>query len=127
MLAVLDIGQEQYKEALEIFNKAKAVLERFKEPHTYGALLSNMGGCHQILSQWNEAVACVKEAVEYSRTLHGPHHPGYATALSELAYLFLLVKQFEEAIPRLEEVLTIEQRVYSDQHQSTLSTAEHLA
>jgi tetratricopeptide (TPR) repeat protein len=119
--------QGQYKEALAIYDKAKAVLVHFKERRDYGALLSNMAGCHQRLSQWNEAVACLKEAVEHSRTLYGPDHPEYAFVLSELACLFFTVKQFEEAIPRFEEVLAIEQRVYGDQHQVTVMTAECLA
>jgi tetratricopeptide (TPR) repeat protein len=127
VLGDLYVGQEHYKEALAIYDKAKAVLVHYKERREYGTLLSNMGGCHVRLSQWNEAVACYKEAVENCRTLYGPDLPIYATVLSELAGLFCLLKQFEEAIPRLEEALSIVQRVYGDQHQSTVMTAKCLA
>ena len=47
--------------------------------------------------------------------------------LSELACLFTLVKQCEEAIPRFEEALAIGQREYGDQHQNTVMTAQVLA
>ncbi len=127
VLGHLYVGQEHYKEALAIYDKAKAVLVHYKERREYGTLLSNMAFCHQRLSHWNEAVTCHKEAAERHRTLYGPHHPHYATVLSELATLFCMVKQFEEAIPRFEEVLAIEQRVYGDQHQITVMTAECLA
>jgi tetratricopeptide (TPR) repeat protein len=130
MLAVLgdlDMDQGQYKEALAIYDKAKAVLVHFKERREYCVLLGNMGGCHQQLSQWNEAVACHKGAVEHCRNLYGPDHPLYATALSDLAALFCMVKQYEEAIPRFEEALAIGQREYGDQHQNTVMTAQVLA
>jgi tetratricopeptide (TPR) repeat protein len=127
VLGSLDNVQGQYKEALEIYDKAKAVLGHYKEGRDYGALLHSMAGCHVALSQLNEAVACYKEAVEHRRTLNGPDHPNYAAVLADLAALFCMVKQYEEAIPRYEEVLVIQQRVFGDQHQRTLSTAEHLA
>ncbi len=63
MLAVLgDLYnvQGRYKEALVIYDKAKAVLVHYKERRDYGTLLNNMAGCHVRLSQWNEAVACLK-------------------------------------------------------------------
>jgi tetratricopeptide (TPR) repeat protein len=126
-LGSLDMDQGQYKEALAIYDKAKAVFVHYKERRNYRMLLTYMGACHKNLSQWNEAVACHKEAVEHVRTLHGPDHPGYAAALSELASLFLLVKQYEQAIPRYEEVLAIYQRVCGDQHQVTVLITELLA
>jgi hypothetical protein len=61
--------QEQCKEALAIYDKAKAVLVHYKEGRDYGALLSNMSFCHKELSQWNVAVACLKEAVEHRKKL----------------------------------------------------------
>jgi tetratricopeptide (TPR) repeat protein len=127
VLGDLDQLQGRNKEGLKIFDKAKAVLVHYKERRDYGALLSNMAVCHQRLSQWNEAVACLKEAVENRRTRYGPDHADYAAALSDLAALFFMVEQYEEAIPRLEDVLAIEQRVYGNQHQRTFETAQDLA
>ena len=130
MLAVLgnlDREQGQYKEALVIFNKAKAVLVQYKEGRNYGLVLNSMALCHQKLHQWNEAVACHKEAVEHIRNLHGSSHPDYATALYNLAMLFADLKQYEEAIPRFEEALAIRQKVFGDQHQRTVATAKDLA
>jgi tetratricopeptide (TPR) repeat protein len=71
-----------------------------------------MAICHRKLKQWNEAVACDMEGVELFRTLHGNLHPEYATMLYNLAEVFSDLKQYEEAIPQLEEVLTIRRRVY---------------
>ncbi len=51
----------------------------------------------------------------------------YATALYNLARLFADLKQYEEAIPRMEEVLAIEKRVFGDQHERTAQTAKQLA
>jgi tetratricopeptide (TPR) repeat protein len=126
-LGGLDLEQGQYKEALVIFYKAKVVLVQHKEGNEYGALLNEMGDCHKELHQWSEAVACYKEAVEHSRNLHGNNHPNYATALYNLAFLFARLKQYEEAIPRMEEALAIRQRVYGDQHDLTVQTAKRLA
>jgi tetratricopeptide (TPR) repeat protein len=115
------------KEALVISDKAKAVLIQHKEGNAFGLLLSNVGFCHQRLQQWSEAVACYKEAVEHTCNLCGNNHPQYAIALSNLSRLFADLKQYEEAIPRLEEALAIRQKVYGEQHERTVRIAKELA
>ena len=127
VLGDLDRDQGQFKEALVIYNKAKVVLVQHKDGHDYGTLLANMAICHKKLHQWNEAVACYKEAVEHTRNVHGANHPDYAANLYNLAFLFAQLKQYEEAIPRFEEALVIYQRVYGNQHQRTVTVAKHLA
>ncbi len=127
VLGGLDREQERYKEALVIFDKAKAVLVQHREGSAYGALLTNMAVCHRNLQQWSEAVACYKEAVEHLCKLHGNNHPEYATTLYNLAVAFAQLKQFDEAIPRCEEALAIFQRVYGDQHERIVQIAKHLA
>ena len=119
-LGDVDQKQGQYREALVIYNKAKAVLVQYKEGNDYCALLNSMAICHQELHEWNEAVALTKEVVEHDRNLYGNNHPEYAAALYNLAMLFYKLKQYEEAIQRLEEVLPIFQRVYGNKHQRTV-------
>ena len=126
-LGRLDQQQGQYKEALVIFSKAKAVLVQHKDGHEYGVLLGDIAECHEELHEWNEAVALRKEGVEHACNLHGDNHPEYAISLTNLAVLFHNLKQFEEAIPRLEEALPIFQRVYGDQHQLTVRVVKDLA
>ncbi len=125
-LGGLDLDRGRYKEALVIYNKAKVVLIQHKEGNALGALLGDMGICHEQLQQWSKAVACYKEAVEHSCNLHGTNYPEYATALYNLARLFADLKQYEEAITRLEQALTVRQRVFGDQHDRTVETAEEL-
>jgi tetratricopeptide (TPR) repeat protein len=127
VLGGLDFDQGRHKEALAIYDKAKAVLVQYKEGTEYGTLLNDMASCHQRLHKWNEAVACYKEAVEHGRNLHGTNHPFYAVALNNLALLFDELKQYEEAIPRYEEALIICKKVYGDQHEYTVVTAQRLA
>ncbi len=123
----LDRDQKRYKEALVVYDKAKAILAQHKEENEYGVLLTSMGICHKRLQQWSEAVACFKEDVQHSRNLLGNNHPEYATTQYNLADLFADLKQYEEAIPRYEEALAIDQRVYGDQHDQTIRTAKELA
>jgi tetratricopeptide (TPR) repeat protein len=123
-LGELDHDQGRCKEALVISNKAKAVLVQHKEGNEYGSRLTDMGICHEKLQQWSEAVACYKEDVEHRRNMLSSSHPEYATTLWNLS---ANLRQYEEAIPRLEEALAIEQRVYGDQHERTVETAEELA
>jgi tetratricopeptide (TPR) repeat protein len=127
VLGGLDQDQGRYKEALAIYDKAKAVLVQYKEGNDYGTLLNDMAICHKGLHQWNEAVASYKEAVEHRRNLYGTDHPRYATSLSNLAVLFDKLKQYEEAIPRYQEALIIYQRVFGDQHEHTVALAQRLA
>jgi hypothetical protein len=97
----------------------------YKQGDGYGALLNNMAICHQKLQQWNEAVACYKEAVEHRRNLFGTSHPEYATSLNNLARAVRLAQAVRGA--RFEEVLIIFQKVYGDQHERTVGVAEGLA
>jgi tetratricopeptide (TPR) repeat protein len=85
-LGRLDYDEKRYKEALVVFNKAKVVLAKFKEGVEYGALINNMALCHEKLHQWNEAVACDKEASELARVFCGSNHPDYGAALWNLAW-----------------------------------------
>jgi hypothetical protein len=55
------------------------------------------------------------------RNLHGASHPEYAT----LACLFAELKQYEDAISRLGEVLAIFQKVYGDQHESPVDVEQY--
>jgi tetratricopeptide (TPR) repeat protein len=126
-LGRLEHEQKRYKEALVVFDKAKTVLAQHKEGRGYGVLLSEMASCHMELQQWVEAVACYKECVEHIRNLHCKNHPEYATSLYNLAVLFARLKQYEEAIPRMEEALAIRQRVYGGQHEHTVRTLMDLA
>jgi hypothetical protein len=80
-----------------------------KEGDDYGAILA------ETVSPQGTAIACYEEAVEHSRNLHGKNHPEYATGVHNHACLFFDLKQYE-AIPRLEEALAIEQRVFGAQH-----------
>jgi hypothetical protein len=50
-LGGLDLDQGRCKEALVIYNKAKAVLVQHKEGNVYGSLLTSMGICHKWLQQ----------------------------------------------------------------------------
>jgi tetratricopeptide (TPR) repeat protein len=94
VLGKLDFDQGRYKEALAIYDRAKAVLLQHKEGSEYGVLLSDMAIGHQCLHQWNEAVACHKEAAEHHRNVHGTNHPEYAGVLENLAVLFDELKQY---------------------------------
>jgi hypothetical protein len=85
-----------------------------------------MAVCHQFLHEWNDGVACYKEAVELARNLYATNHPEYATSLHNLAVLFDQLKQYE-AIPRYEEALVIYQRVFGGQHEHAVLLAARLA
>jgi hypothetical protein len=50
-LGALDRDQGRCKEALVIYNKAKAVLAQHKEGNQYGALLTDMGICHKAVER----------------------------------------------------------------------------
>ncbi len=123
-LGILDEDQGRFKEALVIYDKAKAGLVQHKKGTT---LLGTMASCHEKLQQWREAVACRKEVVEHNRNLAGTSHPDYAITLNNLATLLFSLKQYEEAIARYEEALPIFQSVFGEQHPITVQVTNSLA
>ncbi len=123
-LADVDRRQRRFEQALATYTKSKALM--LKESDSYGNLLSEVAECQRELHQWNEAVASLKECVEQRRTLHGSLHPSYAASLHNLGALFGQLKQYEEAIPRFEEVLAICQRVYGHKHERTVVVGKEL-
>jgi tetratricopeptide (TPR) repeat protein len=129
MLSVLgsvDREQGQHREALVTYGKAKALLAQHKDGHSYGVLVNNMALCHKALKEWDEAVACYKEAIEHSRNVHGNNHPDYAISLSNLARTYTSLQQHAEAVPLLEEALPIYRRVYGEQHKDTVGLVGRL-
>jgi tetratricopeptide (TPR) repeat protein len=123
VLGDLEVVQGHYQEALVSYEQAKAILLPYRAGHDYGALLNSMGICFEKLLQWNEAMACSKEAVDHVRHLYGNSHPQYSTALYNLAVLYMRLKQYDEATPRLGQALLICQSVYGADHERTLRMA----
>jgi tetratricopeptide (TPR) repeat protein len=126
MLGTVVLEQGRYAEALFFFGKAKIVLAQYKEGLEGCALVGSMAICHEQLHQWNDAVACYLDTVERYRKLYGTEHTECATALHNLAVLYIRLRQYEEAIPRFEEALCIFHRVLGDKHERTLDTATEL-
>jgi hypothetical protein len=113
-----------YKEALVIFDKAKAVLVQHKEGIDYALLRSSMGFCYRNGARPLHATRkLLSHCASYMATATLNTRP--RCSISPLCFFNL--KQYEEAIPRLEEVLAIERRVFGDQHQITVDTAKALA
>ncbi len=105
--------QQGHKKALEIYDKAKAVLV-----WQYGVLLSRMAVSRKVESV-AEADAHLKEAVERSRTINGTDllSTQVRWGTSPLCSTWSLL---DKAIPRDGGGAC---RVYSDQHQRTVDAA----
>jgi tetratricopeptide (TPR) repeat protein len=71
----IDLDEGLYRGALLTYSKAKTVLVQYKEGSYYAVVLNNMALCHKELHEWNEAIACYKEAIELLRTVRGNQHP----------------------------------------------------
>src|SRR3990167_4840758 len=125
--AKVDLDQQRWKEALEGYIKAKAVMENFKEDTNYGVIVNNMAFCYEELNQWTEALQYYREAVELARNSRGDQHPEYATCISNLACAYVCIKQPTIAIRLFEEALVIYKRVYGDKHPITIGTIKELA
>jgi len=83
------------------------------------------------MNQWREAIACYKGIlVDLGYDEYGKDHPEYASSSQNLACAYMSVKQYEEAIPLLDKVLFIKQKMSADQVAvvtKTLAKARRLA
>ena len=64
----------------------------------------------------HEAVTQARQRLEMQRSLHGEHHPDYATGLNHLALLLIMHGAPEEAEPLLHEALAIRKEVLGEDH-----------
>jgi tetratricopeptide (TPR) repeat protein len=71
-LGGLDFEQGRCKEALAIYDKAKAVLVQYNDGASYGVLLNDMAICHKRLHQWNEASPATRRLLSTSATCTAP-------------------------------------------------------
>jgi tetratricopeptide (TPR) repeat protein len=126
-LGGIDLNEGLYREALLTYSKAKSVLVQYKKGSDYAIVLHNMARCHEELLEWNEAIACYREAIELDRAVYGNQHPEYAVSVRNLAGTCSTLKRFDEAVPLFEEALPIYQRVYGDKHVGTVELVEDLA
>ena len=78
---------------------------------------NKMATCHKLLDRWNEGIDCYKEAILLTNPLAETDKVAcivYATSLSNLGYNYISLKQYEKAIPVLDEAYTVFQRMYGD-------------
>jgi tetratricopeptide (TPR) repeat protein len=125
VLGDLNCAQQRHKEALAVYDKAKGILAQHKEAE-YWAVLAKAAKCHAHCLQGNEAMALGRLWVEGVRSLRTGYHPQHASSLREFAMLCVELKQYEEAIARLEESFCIFQKLYGDQDTRTAEALQVL-
>jgi tetratricopeptide (TPR) repeat protein len=81
---------------------------------------------YESLSLWVEAERCKLRSIEICKTELGDRHPDTATSLNNLAVLYYHMKQFEQALPLLEQALDIWHKVLPPGHPDILGTQRSL-
>lgn len=132
---ILIFAKEKYEEALNIFNDAlKIRIQAFgsKDPKV-AMVLNNIACAHFEMGNPLNALATFKEAREIEQHALGSSQNAnldllhVATTLSNIGYIQLQIKNYEEASGNLEDALLVQQSVLGDNHrtvQDTLSNIE---
>ena len=88
--------------------------------HKVGLYLNERG-------QYTEAEPLFQSALRIQEQVLGPEHPGTATTLNDLAYLYKNQGRYIEAEPLFQRSLRIQEQVLGPEHSSTATTLSNLA
>jgi hypothetical protein len=75
----------------------------------------------------HEAVTQARQRLETQRSLHGEHHPDYATSLNQLALLLIMHGTPDEAEPLLHQALAIRKETLGEDHPDYATCLSSLA
>lgn len=84
------------------------------DPSLLSLTLVNLAGVHQQEGEHGMAIPLLQKALELDREALGERHPYVAEDLHELALSLLQAGRAEEAVPRLEEALSIREEAGGD-------------
>jgi len=135
-LGNLELNHKKPKEALAAFDKSKIILVggapttdagHMKKIVDLADVLDKMATCHKLLYQWNEAIACYKEAINLTGDLSNEDdhiRSVYASLLFNLGCGYAKLKQYRKAITPLEISHIISLELYGDKNEVVIASAK---
>jgi len=99
----------RHEESVPYFERSLAIQEKSKGPDYIELCvpLSNLGGALVVLRRLDEAMEPFQRALNLARKVHGDKHPYIADALVGIGTLYNEKRQSLQAIPLLEEAMTM--------------------
>ena len=88
---------------LQLYQKALKICEEYNGYRRASIILDNIGSIYSNNGEFDKAIACYNRASEYLRGLKLPDHSSIARNLTDISYLYIYKKEFEEAISYLQE------------------------
>ena len=109
-----------WQDALEHFKRAYDLDATLEHQQAYAYLCWRMG-------RWEEALPLNKHILEQVAAEHGKAGNEYATALNNLATIYLNTGRYDVAEPPFDQALSITRRVLGEVHPSTATGLNNLA
>ena len=120
------LGQDNYKEATAIAEKALAVAERVLGPEHPDTLtnVNLLATLYQAQGRYSEADPLFMRVLADRERVLGPEHPATLASAASLARIFQDQGRYGEAEPLLKRVLTAQERALGPEHPYTLKKRE---
>jgi tetratricopeptide (TPR) repeat protein len=109
-LAAIEREQGHMDQALALYDRERAALERAPGARTDPRLVTNLANVAEIRlagSEWTEAESAARRALDVAETSLGPRDPARAQCLNNLAQALRFERRFEEAEPLYRAALDV--------------------
>jgi tetratricopeptide (TPR) repeat protein len=129
--ALGDLSNSQYHfgEALEHFERALALVQRYYGPKHWrvGQALEEVASDNIMLDREREALAGLRKALALKEATLGPDHPDVGTVLFSLGGLLCSIGQPEEGLALAKRALALDEREYGPSHPAVTLSLDVMA
>jgi tetratricopeptide (TPR) repeat protein/tRNA A-37 threonylcarbamoyl transferase component Bud32 len=127
-LAVLHIEQGDFQAAVDVLLPRRETAERVYGPEHRSCLmfLNNLANAYEHMSDYDRSLAIYEDVISRYRKAGKAQTPEFIAPLSNIAGVYAKAQRFDDAIAAARESLALAQKVWGDEHGSTVISRQTL-
>jgi tetratricopeptide (TPR) repeat protein len=112
----------------EVLNQTRERLKGLRdEPLVAADLSTALGNVYSDLAEYPDAVAMLRDALEFRRATLGAEHPDVARSINDLAQVYYRQGKFKDAETFHREALALRKKLFGDRHLAVAESEDNLA
>jgi diguanylate cyclase (GGDEF)-like protein len=121
-LAEYHVGQQAYREAIEVAEHAIAIAEAQDKPVAKAVVLINLGQARLQLGRGDEAIATMQQSVELLRAANAQSY--LIASVDALAAALQTVGRYREAVEAMRELMALRERSAAQERERSTAEAQ---